>query len=46
MKTIDERERCDTALFSSHFKFWAVSWYMPENPISHRGWEMEKSLQF
>ena len=28
-------------LFSSHFKFPVVSWYMPKNPVGHHHWETE-----
>ena len=34
-----------TPLFGGHFKFWAVSCYMPKNHVSHHGWEMKKILQ-
>ena len=33
-------------LFGGHFKFRAVSWYMPKNPVGRYGWEMKKILQF
>ena len=33
-------------LFGGHFKFRAVSWYMPKNPVSHHGWETKKILEF
>ena len=39
---------CDQIIpfFGGHFKFSALSWYMPENPVSHHGWETNKILQF
>ena len=33
-------------LFVGHFKFQAVSWYMPENSASHHGWKTKKVLHF
>ena len=33
-------------LFGGHFKFRAVSWCMPKNPVGHHGWEIKKILQF
>ena len=34
------------SLFGGHFKFPALSWYIPKNPVGHNGWEMKKMLQF
>ena len=33
-------------LFGSNFKFCAVSWYIPKNPVRQHGWETKKILQF
>ena len=33
-------------LFVGHFKFQAVSWYMPENSASHHDWKRKKVLPF
>ena len=33
-------------LFDGHFKFRAVSWYMPKNPVGYHGWETKNILQF
>ena len=33
-------------LFGGYFKFRAVSWCMPKNPVGHIGWETKKILQF
>ena len=37
---LDPVGHCDQIipLFGGHFKFRAVSWYMPKNPVGHRGW--------